>query len=107
MSASLDFDTFSKYVNQAFSADPGNSTPIELQLSSARQLEVKTFDRRYEDIKEGRMRAPFSLIFHGPAQMPLPQQMYTFTHPEMGTFVMSIVPVGIDENGRQYEALFN
>jgi hypothetical protein len=49
----------------------------------------------------------FALLFHGPAAQPLTQRMYPCTHPGFGAFDLFIVPVGRDQNGFQYEAVFN
>jgi hypothetical protein len=49
----------------------------------------------------------FALLFHGPAEPPLAQRMYSCTQAALGTFDMFIVPVGRDQNGFHYEAVFN
>ncbi len=50
---------------------------------------------------------PFSLIFEGAAEMPLNQGTYLFTHPEIGTPPIFIVPVSQDQFVRRYQAIFN
>ncbi|MCP4362649.1 MAG: hypothetical protein GY796_31990 [Chloroflexi bacterium] len=51
---------------------------------------------------------PFSMIFRGPMEWALPQQMYLLEHEIMGRFEgLFLVPVGMDGNGRYYEALVN
>jgi hypothetical protein len=49
----------------------------------------------------------FSLLFHGPAERPLAQRMYPCAHGALGSFDLFIVPVGRDQNGFHYEAVFN
>lgn len=49
----------------------------------------------------------FSLQFDGPAEAPLAQRTYRFTHPQLGWFDLFIVPVGAERDSRQYEAIFN
>jgi hypothetical protein len=49
----------------------------------------------------------FSLLFHGPRARVLPQATYQFNHPELGTFLLFIVPIGADEQSTHYEAVFN
>jgi hypothetical protein len=49
----------------------------------------------------------FSLLFTGPAERPLAQRTYRFSHERLGSFDLFIVPVGGDGNARQYEAVFN
>jgi hypothetical protein len=51
-------------------------------------------------------RVPFSLVFRGPLEPVLPQRMYRFEHAELGTFELFIVPLGPDEDGMRYEAVF-
>ena len=55
---------------------------------------------------EGRKRAPFSLVFVGPAESQLPQRIYRIEHDEMEAFEVFLVPLGPDERGMQYEAVF-
>ena len=49
----------------------------------------------------------FSILFRAPIDQPLEQKTYSTFHKETGTFPLFIVPVGIDEKGRLYEAVFN
>ncbi len=52
-------------------------------------------------------REPFALLFRGPAERRLNQGTYDFQHPKEGTLAIFIVPVGIDAEGRLYEAIFS
>jgi hypothetical protein len=52
-------------------------------------------------------RQPFTLLFHGVFDPWLPQAIYPFDHPALGEFDMFIVPVGPDEVGMRYEAVFS
>ena len=49
---------------------------------------------------------PFALLFRGPAEQALRQDTYEVEHPALGRFLLFIVPVGFDEAGRYYEAVF-
>jgi len=51
-------------------------------------------------------RAPFSLVFLVPGEPVLPQAIYRFEHDELGIFEIFIVPLGRDETGVRYEAVF-
>jgi hypothetical protein len=53
------------------------------------------------------LRPPFSLIFIGPGDMILPQRLYQLTHEEMGEVTIFLVPVGKDNRGVLYQAVFN
>jgi hypothetical protein len=52
-------------------------------------------------------RVGFSLIFEGPAQQPLPQQVYQVLHPTLGECAIFLVPIGRNAEAMQYEAVFN
>jgi hypothetical protein len=49
----------------------------------------------------------FSVVFHGPADRPLEQGTYPLEHTALGRFDLFVVPVGHDEQGYYYEAVFN
>jgi hypothetical protein len=57
------------------------------------------------------MRTPrqqqFSLFFRGPLAYLLPQGTYYMEHEKMGTVSIFIVPVGREQDGFRYEAVFN
>jgi hypothetical protein len=60
-----------------------------------------------EEQGESERRRPFSLIFRGPLDLQMPQQIYALTHPQMGNLQIFIVPIGPDQAGQCYEAIFN
>jgi hypothetical protein len=49
----------------------------------------------------------FSLEFVGPADPTLTQGTFEFSHPELGTLPLFIVPIAPDADGARYEAVFN
>lgn len=49
----------------------------------------------------------FSIVFLAPLTAPVEQQIYRIDHPEMGSFELFLVPVGKDDKGVKYEAVFN
>ena len=51
-------------------------------------------------------REPFSLIFRGPVERTLPQRTYRMEHVTLGAIDIFIVPVGPDEVGMRYQAIF-
>lgn len=55
----------------------------------------------------GPRREPFSLIFSGPHDVYLPQQIYTLRHNVMGVLDIFIVPIRPDERGARLQAIFN
>ena len=54
-------------------------------------------------------REPFSLLFNGPAEHVLPQQVWPLDHEELGRLEMFLVAVELekDEGMAVYEAVFN
>lgn len=51
-------------------------------------------------------RSPFSLLFMGPPNPVLPQSIYPLEHVELGTLPLFIVPIGREEEGVLYQAIF-
>ena len=49
----------------------------------------------------------FSLMFRGSGERILPQQIYSMKHEAIGDLDLFLVPVGRDERGVTYEAVFN
>jgi hypothetical protein len=49
----------------------------------------------------------FSLFFRGPLEYLLPQGTYHMEHEKMGAIDLFIVPVGREQDGFRYEAVFN
>lgn len=49
---------------------------------------------------------PFSLVFRGPRQPILPQAIYPLDHPVLGRLEIFLVPIGYDDRGLRYEAVF-
>jgi hypothetical protein len=79
-----------------FSGHLGNSfrSTLDLELVSATEL------------NEGSER-PFSVVFRGPREALLPQRIYRMGHEEIGAFEIFLVPIGPDDEGLLYEAIFN
>jgi hypothetical protein len=53
-----------------------------------------------------RVREPFSLLFHGPGDVRLPQRIYRLEHRALGSREVFLVPVGVRDGGYDYEAIF-
>jgi hypothetical protein len=83
-------------VGETFTVGDPAGTTIELILVEATA----------HDAGPSALRPPFSLLFHGPADPFLPQASYRFEHPALGVMGIFIVPLGRDEHGAAYEAIF-
>jgi hypothetical protein len=91
-------DEFAALVGETFALDAGEAGILELQLTAA------TPGRNPGP--EG-TRHPFAVAFRGPVDPPLPQDTYRLEHDGLGALDLFIVPVGRDEAGTDYEAVFN
>jgi len=49
----------------------------------------------------------FSVFFSGPPDQLLPQRIYHLEHETLGALDLFLVPIGRDQEGFQYEAVFN
>lgn len=88
-------ETFSGHVGEAFRIRSDASISLDVELISAVRL------------GEGSGGRPFSIVFRGPGENLLPQRIYAMEHPEIGAFDLFLVPIGPDEKGLRYEAVFN
>jgi len=89
-------ETFSPHLGKKFSIRLDETKKIELELTEANRLGGETVNGR----------VPFSLVFQRPKDFLLPQRIYPFEHEALGAFEIFIVPIGVDEKGLRYEAVF-
>ncbi|HEX2209924.1 MAG TPA: hypothetical protein VHG93_19775 [Longimicrobium sp.] len=59
-----------------------------------------------EGAAAGRDRHPFSLIFHTVPEAVYEQKMYRVENENMEPFELFLAPIGPDERGMRYEAVF-
>jgi hypothetical protein len=91
--------SFEKLVGDQFSLILDDQSRLDLELVSV------TPGPSGGDETESR-RDPFSIILRGPLEPVLPQRIYPLENQELGTLELFIVPIGPDESGMQYEAVF-
>lgn len=94
----LSVATFSPLVGQVFRAQFVDSVRAELTLVEASPLGTDTDPRR--------ARAPFRLMFRGPAGVVAPQAIYSVENEVLGQMDLFLVPISADANGVTYEAIF-
>ena len=99
MVENFDASTFSGRGGEQFRLLCDDGSTLDLELVSVTLGSVPPDDGR------GR-RVPFSIVFRGSLEPLLPQQIYGFEHDELGSFELFIVPIGPDEAGMQYQAVF-
>lgn len=54
----------------------------------------------------GRPRVPFSAVFHTVPEGQLPQKIYRVENDNMEPFEVFLTPIGPDDRGMRYEAVF-
>ncbi|HVG22432.1 MAG TPA: hypothetical protein VNI02_25560 [Blastocatellia bacterium] len=91
----LNLGSFSEHLNTKFRACAGGDKTVELEL-----VEVS-------DSGSNARQERFALLFRGPLDDALGQGSCRMEHDKLGAFDLFIVPVGIGETGRDYEAIFN
>jgi hypothetical protein len=95
MLENLKLNSFSEVLNTKFRAHISDDKNVELELVEAKEIGSNQRQER------------FTLLFRGPLDVPLEQRTYKIEHDRVGSFDLFIVPVGINESGRDYEAVFN
>lgn len=92
---------FAPYLTQEFRIYYDEDAFLPVILTSVK-------DNPQPPIKADR-RQGFSIIFRSEpaATVALHQHIFKIEHPEMGSYEIFIVPVGLDEDGRYYQAVFN
>ena len=90
---------FEKCLNTNFRVELESPGPIEIKL-------IAVTPRKSEPHEQVGMER-FSVVFSGPPDVFLPQNLYRMTHPEMGEFEIFLVSLGREANGFRYEAVYN
>ena len=87
----LTVDDFRPLQGDRFRIAPDGAEPFEVEL-----VEVTEIPR------EPGGRAPFSLVFRGGPNPPLPQRIYRVEHDKLRELDIFLVPIDVD----RYEAIF-
>jgi len=91
----LTHEAFSQQLNTKFRTRIDGEIPVELELTSVSEFLQSPRQER------------FSIEFRGPTDRFLSQGMHDLEHAEMGTVSLFLVPIGQDDWGFYYEAVFN
>jgi hypothetical protein len=79
-----------------------------LQCDSGETLELELIEATpYPQGEQRQGRKPFSAVFRGVMDPVLPQQIYRLEHETIGSLELFLVPIGPDQQGQQYEAVFS
>ena len=92
--ADLSYAAFAGLLRSRFRVHTETSALVEIEL-----VEATATDQAQV--------GAFSLVFTGPLNQFLPQRTYLIEHDKLGAFDLFIVPIGKDQNGFHYEAVFN
>lgn len=89
---------FTPYLDQKF----------QIQLPEKKLLTVFLTEVSInKNLEAWKGRQPFSIIFRGPPDCELTQGMYPVSHNKLGELQLFLVPVGPDDKGMCFEAVFN
>ena len=88
--------TFEPHEGSSFQVRHGD------QVRTATLTELRRYGREAPGGRES-----FALVFQFESSDVLPQAIYELTHDQIGAFSLFLVPVGQNENGVYYEAVFN
>jgi hypothetical protein len=91
----LTVEDFVPHQGDRYRVVPPNKPPFEVEL-----IEVSAGEAH------GPTRQQFSLVFRGGPPSPLPQQILRVEHDRLGALDIFLVPLGPDEHGQRYEAVF-
>jgi hypothetical protein len=86
---------------EAFSACVGHRFRLE---GDGQNLEAKLVEAKCLGNDRGR---PFALLFRVEEGPVLPQRIYPLEHDRLGRLELFLVPVGPDDLGMRYEAVFS
>jgi hypothetical protein len=95
MEAVLEHSEFSKYLNSNFRVRINEEQTVDAQLVEVSELLISPRQER------------FSLVFRTSNDFFLGQGLRDMEHDEMGKCELFLVPIGRDERGTSYEAVFN
>jgi len=95
MAADLQHEEFLKHLNTKFRIRVSEADAVEAELTEVSERIMSPRQER------------FSLVFRTTNQIFLGQGQRAFEHDQMGNFGLFIVPIGRDESGTDYEAVFN
>ena len=98
--AALTHDDFARCVGERFRVTPEGEANTHLELELLRVDASALRDR------VPRARSPFSTVFLGPSEPVLPQSIYPLESATLGRLDLFLVPIGRDERGVRYEAVF-
>ena len=95
--AEVTLEELSKHVDDRFRVSVGEASPFDAHL-----IEVSPMGSTVGPTG----RNPFSAVLRGPENDMPEQGTYAVEHGELGSFELFLVPIGPDDKGMKYEAVF-
>ena len=95
---SLGADAYEACLNQVFTLTDGDYRD---------EFELISVDRLAGAEVAGERKQAFSLVFQSRSDTVLEQRIYTLDNAELGELQIFLVPIGKDEAGVRYEAVFS
>ena len=93
--AKLNSQTFADHLHSKFKVHLHEAPPLEVEL-------IEVNDR--PTVPDGEL---FSLTFLGPASPLLVQRIHRLEHEKLGQLEIFLTPIGADQRGTSYEAVFH
>ncbi len=95
MLENLHKEEFAECLDQPFRVGASDTAPFDLMLTEViEQLHTAS-------------QETFSVMFRGPLDHFVPQGIHQLSNEKLGALEIFLVPVGRDERGYEYEAVFN
>jgi hypothetical protein len=85
----------------------GSQVVLSTSAGDRHELVIFTVRDLEKSPRPGAHRAAFTVELKGPAELRLPQQIFTFHHDALGDSEVFIVPLAPDVYGSKFELLFN
>ena len=103
----LTHESFAPYIGTEFRIHINASASVAAELVDV-TVRSQRMPRASWATSNEPQREPFSIVFRCPLEQPLLQQMYRIEHATIGVIEgLFLVPVGINQDGRFYEAVFS
>jgi hypothetical protein len=103
MLETMTYELFAPHAGETFRLYANAGDSLDVELIEVTPLNPITVPPASQGAPR---RLPFSLVFRGPREMLLPQHIYRIEHEQLGSFELFIVPIGPDQAGMRYEAIF-
>ena len=97
--STINIDDFEPCLGQTFRVMHENADGIDLELIQVKPLSAAD--------SKAQARQSFSLLFRGPLQPMVGQQVLKFENSTLGELELFLVPIGPDDVGMLYDVTFN